>query len=265
MQKLNITLILIATLIFSCQNESGKKVEEKNAGNTFTAPVLSDSLIYQSENLEIRKLSDHVYEHVSFLETESFGKVPCNGMVVVNEKEAVVFDTPATEKSSRELIRFLTEKLSCKINAIVATHFHEDCVAGLKSFHQKAVPSYSTNRTISLLKSTNQDAELPVSGFDDSLSLKIGNRHVTAEFLGYGHTKDNIIGYFPYENIMFGGCLVKEVGAGKGNLADADTLAWASTVRKVKEKFPQTMIVIPGHGKRGGQELLDYTIKLFSN
>lgn len=240
-------------------------MEEKNAGNTFTAPVLSDSLVYQSEHLEVRKLSNHVYEHVSFLETESFGKVPCNGMIVVDEKEAVVFDTPATEKSSEELIRFLTEKLSCKINAIVATHFHEDCVAGLKSFHKNRILSYSTNHTISLLKNTNSNAELPANGFDDSLVLKVGSKQVSAEFLGYGHTMDNIIGYFPGENIMFGGCLVKEVGAGKGNLADADTLAWASTVRKVKEKFPQTTIVIPGHGKRGGQELLNYTIKLFSN
>ncbi len=62
---------------------------------------------------------------------------------------------------------------------------------------------------------------------------------------------------------MFGGCLIKESGAGKGNLEDANTTDWSLTVTKLKEKYPTTKTVIPGHGKSGGTELLDYTIQLF--
>lgn len=83
------------------------------------------------------------------------------------------------------------------------------------------------------------------------------------DFLGEGHTCDNVIGYFPLEDIMFGGCLIKEVGAGKGNLAEANPDEWAETVKRVKAKYPNTKIVIPGHGKYGGMELLEYTITLF--
>lgn len=63
---------------------------------------------------------------------------------------------------------------------------------------------------------------LPQQGFDSFLELEVGGESVYVDFLGEGHTCDNVIGYFPLEDIMFGGCLIKEVGAGKGNLAEAN-------------------------------------------
>ena len=62
---------------------------------------------------------------------------------------------------------------------------------------------------------------------------------------------------------MFGGCLIKEVGVGKGNLEEANAEKWSETVTEVKKKYPNAKKIIPGHGKIGGIELLDYTIKLF--
>ena len=52
-------------------------------------------------------------------------------------------------------------------------------------------------------------------------------------------------------------------GASKGFLGDANTEAWSETVRKIEQTYPGAKIVIPGHGKWGGTELFDYTIKLF--
>jgi metallo-beta-lactamase class B len=63
--------------------------------------------------------------------------------------------------------------------------------------------------------------------------------------------------------VIFGGCLIKEVGAGKGNLADANTIDWSNTVRKIRDEYPDVKRIVPGHGQPGGIELLDYTIKLF--
>ena len=215
----------------------------------------------KSETLVIQKISDHVYQHTSFLDTESFGKVPCNGMIVFDSNEAIIFDTPADKNTSLELIDWVENNLNCKIKAIIPTHFHADCLGSLDEFHKHEVPSYANNVTIELARSNN--SAIPENGFHNLLELKVGNKKVVAEFIGEGHTKDNIIGYFPYERIMFGGCLIKEVNAGKGNLEDANSNDWSSTVRKLKEKYPDTKIVIPGHGKYGGTELLDYTIKLF--
>jgi metallo-beta-lactamase class B len=226
---------------------------------SYTQPINTPE--YESENLIINKLSDHVYQHISYLNTDSFGRVACNGMIVVNGNEAVVFDTPATNETSEELIGYLTEKQHLKIKGIVATHFHADCVGGLEAFHQKGVPSYAENRTIASLKETGSPQ--PQKGFDSKLTLKVGNKKVYATYLGEGHTRDNVVGYFPEDNALFGGCLIKEVGASKGYLGDANVQAWPETVRKVKARYPQAKIVIPGHGKVGGTELLDFTVKLF--
>ncbi len=95
------------------------------------------------------------------------------------------------------------------------------------------------------------------------MELTVGSKKVITEYLGEGHTKDNVVGYFPAEKVLFGGCLIKAVGAGKGNLEDANTKAWSETVRQVQSKYHEAEIVIPGHGKYGGQELLTYTIEMF--
>lgn len=259
--RISAIALLAGIFVLSCNN---KRDQQRVTGNTTksdtSASARPDTLVYQSPTLEIRKLSDHVFEHVSFLSTKTFGLVPCNGMIVVDRQEAIVFDTPATGESSEELIRFLEKEMSCTIKGIVATHFHADCVAGLREFHQHKVPSYAHDITISLLQ---QQAEVPMSGFADSMELTVGSKKVHAAFYGEGHTKDNIIGYFPDEKIMFGGCLVKEEGAGKGHLDDANVNAWPATVSKLKQKYPDVAIIIPGHGKRGGLPLLDYTVKLF--
>jgi metallo-beta-lactamase class B len=216
---------------------------------------------YTSNNIIIKKVKDHVYQHTTFLETEDFGKVPCNGMIVFDGKEAIIFDTPVDDATSMELISWVKDSLDCKVKAIIPTHFHFDCLGGLGAFHEQGIPSYALNRTIVTAKSKNYPT--PKNGFDNLLKLKVGSKEVIAEFNGEGHTRDNIIGYFPSEKIMFGGCLVKELNAGKGNLEDANVSDWSETVTKLKEKYPDTEVIIPGHGKTGDKTLLDYTAQLF--
>ena len=103
------------------------------------------------------------------------------------------------------------------------------------------------------------------NGFTETIKLNVGGKFATATFLGEGHTKDNVVGYFPSENVLFGGCLIKEMQATKGFLGDANVKEWSATVRHVKQAFPSVKLVIPGHGQIGGQELLDYTINLFKH
>lgn len=221
-----------------------------------------DSLLYSSASLEIRKVSARVAVHTSFLETESYGKVPCNGMIVFDAKQAVVFDTPANPESSRELIRYLNGR-NIAVRAVIATHFHADCVAGLAEFHRHKIPSFAEDRTIAILRRSAAPAALPQSGFADSLAIPVGRTKVQARYFGAGHTRDNIIGYFADEHVLFGGCLIKEAGASKGNLEDADLAEWPRTVGRIRSAFPDVQVVVPGHGKTGTAALLDYTIKLF--
>ncbi len=263
MLKISMFGVLInALLIFACKNSSQKQ----NASNdtTIIKHTQADSLpAYKSETLIVQKLSDHIYLHTSFLKTNDFGKVDCNGMIIANQGEAIVFDTPANDSSSEELINYIRKELNCNIKAIIPTHFHEDCVGGLEKFNQYSIPSYASNMTIGLLNKKQRKFSKPIPGFDDSLTLMVGDKKVYAAYFGEGHTRDNIIGWFPDDNAVFGGCLIKEVNATKGNLADANVNSWSATVLRIKEKYPQAKIVVPGHGKWGDTELFDYTINLF--
>jgi metallo-beta-lactamase class B len=180
---------------------------------------------------------------------------------VRNSNEVIIFDTPTKDNSSEELITWIKETLHCKINAIIPTHFHDDCTGGLKAFDKHGIPSYAYFKTIELAKENG--FPVPQNSFRDSLILKVGDEQITARFFGEGHTKDNVVGYFPSENILFGGCLIKELEAGKGYLGDANVADWSGTVEKVKKQYPNVEIVIPGHGKYGNKTLLDYTIHLF--
>lgn len=220
-----------------------------------------ENYVYESETLKIKQLTESTFVHISYLQTESFGNVPCNGMIVVDNGEALIFDTPAKDAQSKELLDWLENSLKVKPKGVVATHFHADCLGGLKEFHNRQVPSYASNKTIALAKERNET--LPQQGFDTYLELQIGNSKVANEFFGEGHTKDNIVSYFPDEKVLFGGCLIKEVGAGKGNLEDANVDEWSATVARIKIKYKNVEIIIPGHGKTGGQDLLDFTIELF--
>lgn len=243
-----ILLLLITSIILSCNSQKS---------------IAENKVVYKSDDLVIIQLSDNLYQHISFLNTESFGKVECNGMIAKDGNETVVFDTPSDDKSSAELISWINNNLHAKINAIIPTHFHGDCLGGLKEFSRNNIPSYANNKTIELAKATG--ANVPDHGFDNEQTLNIGSQKVYVKFFGEGHTKDNVVGYFPKEKAMFGGCLIKEVNATKGYLGDANVQAWSATVEKLKAQYPDVKTIIPGHGKIGGTELLDYTIKLFKN
>nr|MBP7613653.1 hypothetical protein [Paludibacter sp.] len=104
---------------------------------------------------------------------------------------------------------------------------------------------------------------VPQHSFTKELILKIGGTSIINYYPGEGHTRDNIVSYIPATKVLFGGCIIKALGSGKGNLAEANVTTWAQSVRNVKQKFPNAVIIIPGHGAYGPHPLLDYTIKMF--
>lgn len=239
--KKTLFILLTCLILFSC----GKKERQ---------------IALKTDTLEIVPLTEHTFVHISYLETESFGRVACNGMIVVDDGKAIVLDTPVDSLVSEELIKWL-ESQNIAIEAVVATHFHDDCVGGLNTFHERGIPSYAHQKTLALL--SEKEGKRPQHGFAGFMELEVGDEKVLLDYVGEGHTPDNIIAYFPTENVMFGGCLIKSTGAGKGNLEDANVSEWSQTVSRIKSKYPNTAFVVPGHGKSGDSELLDYTIALF--
>lgn len=243
----SIFIILFSFMIISCNSQKKENFKAKE--------------IYKSADLIITQISENTFIHTSFKQTNDFGNVPCNGLVVKNNNETIVFDTPTNDKGAEELIQWINEKLHSKIKAVVPTHFHDDSMGGLQAFHHKKIPSYSYSKTIEFAKENH--FTVPQNSFSDFIILKVGDKETITKFFGEGHTKDNVVAYFPDEQILFGGCLLKELEAGKGYLGDANISAWSGTVEKVKKEYPDVKIVVPGHGEYGDGKLLDYTIQLF--
>ena len=239
------SLVFLFLLVLNCGQE--KKISEE----------------LDTDQLKIKHVSENVYQHISYLETDNYGNVPCNGMIFINNKEAIIYDTPANDAASILLINWIELVHNSKIKAIVVTHFHEDCLGGLQPFHDLNIPSYASSRTLSLIKDPNNIK--PNNRFDTILELKIGEKNTITQYFGEGHTTDNVVGYIPSEKALFGGCLIKALHSKKGNLADANIDDWSVTVKHIKTEFPDIEFVIPGHGSHGNQELLDYTIELFSD
>jgi metallo-beta-lactamase class B len=237
-----LTTILISLLLINCKSQK-------------------QSVTYISQSLKISPISKNVYTHITYLNTDDYGKVECNGMIYINNNKAIVFDTPTSSTVSDELIKWITEVKKCTIRAVVINHFHEDCLGGLEAFHDSNIPSYSSNKTIALSKANN--FVVPQIGFDTELELKLGNKKVINAYFGEAHTKDNIVSYLPSEGVLFGGCPVKSLNASKGYTGDANITEWSTTIRRVKNAFPEIKTIIPGHGKSGDVTLLDYTIQLF--
>jgi metallo-beta-lactamase class B len=228
----------------------------QNAANS------TSSVVYRSPLLEVEQITPHTFVHRSFLQTDDFGKVSCNGLLIQVGEEVMIFDSPTANESSQELIHWVQQELESKLVAIVPTHFHSDCLGGLQAFHEAGIPSHALDLTLELASASK--ATVPQHGFTQATQFLIGGKEVWVSFFGEGHTRDNVVGYFSQDHVLFGGCLIKEMNANKGYLGDANVEAWYKTVQQVKDAFPLVNWVVPGHGKVGDASLLDYTIRIFS-
>ena len=219
------------------------------------------TLVKLGGGLELQRLSSNLYIHTTPLETSTGQVFPCNGMIFIDGGEAIVFDTPVDDAGAEQLINWLQTEQKVTIKAVIPTHFHIDCLGGLAAFHKAGIKSYANAATQALAVADGK--VIPQETFEGKLSLTIGQKSIECWHPGEAHTKDNVVAWVPSKKALFGGCMLKSMGAGKGNLADANVNTWSASLLAVKEKYPKLKFAVPGHGASGGVELLDFTIQLF--
>ncbi|MEL6671780.1 MAG: subclass B1 metallo-beta-lactamase [Bacteroidota bacterium] len=227
------------------------------------APGLSPKdVISLHADAELVKISDHLYLHRTYTPTQGFGRVASNGLVYGKKGAAILFDTPMSEELTADILDYVKAELGWEIKAAVINHFHTDGgMGGIKTLHERGIQTYAHTKTFEKAKS--EKLPLPMVEMKDTYDLEIGALKVQNRYFGPGHAPDNIVSYLPEERLLFGGCMIKCIGAGKGYLGDADVEKWPQTVKAVEMAFPEAEIIIPGHGPHGGRDLLQYTQKLF--
>lgn len=224
-------------------------------------PIAAQQRTSISDELQVSKLSNNVYLYTSYLETQEFGKVGANGLIIVKNDKALLIDTPWNNSQTEILDQWVQDSLHATVNTLVATHWHDDCMGGLEYLQSKGVNSYANAMTIEI--SEEKGLPIPQHGFVDSLEIDFEQIPVECYFMGAGHSSDNIVVWLPTQDILFGGCCIKDLSSvNLGNLADADTQAWPSTITRISHKFSNVKIIVPGHGGAGDNQLIQHTMEL---
>ena len=214
-----------------------------------------------TKDIELIQLSPNAYLHISWATFSGYGRVSCNGLVLIDQKKAFLFDTPATDAMTKELVTWIQDSLQTKIVGFVPNHWHSDCMGGLGWLKSQKIMSYANQETIYIAK--KEKLPMPDQGFKDSLQLHLGNKLIECYYLGPAHTQDNIVVWIPSEKILFPGCMVKCMeSTNLGFTGDGDLKSYPQTLRKLLAKFPDAKIVIPGHDDFGGLELIRHTLEM---
>jgi metallo-beta-lactamase class B len=219
-------------------------------------------IIRLSDDVQVEKLQEGVWRHITYTNYPGIGRYPANGLIVANDAGAILIDTGWTPEQTGKILDWIENDLHKRIACVVVTHSHDDRMGGIAEVMRRHLQTVSSRRTAVLAKVAG--LPVPVKTFDEKLDLQIGTEIlVQLEYPGAGHTTDNIVAWLPRQKILFGGCLVKAAkDKSLGYTKDADLSEWPKTIARVENEFPDAEVVIPGHGDIGGKELLSHTIEL---
>lgn len=249
-----------------------------------TAPPAVQAAWQPAQDMGIRELAKGVY-----IVDHAF-PWPSNSLVVFgSDGSCLLLDTPYTVDATKLLLGWIEERSGGTLppTTAIVTHFHIDRLGGIPALLERGIPVHGSDMTVRLLaerglgngmvdmlggpgqerfKEAFENAELlppdHVFPIGEGLQLELDGEPVEVRYPGGGHTEDNVVVWLPARRLLYAACLVKCQGAGPGFLGDADLPHWADSLRKLRERYPDAINVVPGHGPSGGIDLIDYTIQV---
>jgi glyoxylase-like metal-dependent hydrolase (beta-lactamase superfamily II) len=195
-----------------------------------------------------------------------------NIVAVVDGGEALVVDTRSTSAQAREILNDLRAIGAPKVVAIVNTHGHYDHAFGNRVF--RPVPIWGHERAVAMLSPQGGQRELaaadlprlaselaeveldpPDRVFADQAVVTFAGRRVRLDYLGRGHTDNDIVIRVDGANVLVVGDLF-ENGA-TPYFGDGYPMDWPSTADAILDMADGTTVVVPGHGNLDGRGLLE--------
>lgn len=246
--------LLVALLIAGCATpsmRSGIAADHPEASEVPTGQV------------RLRQVHPDVWIHVSTWRFDDGTVYPSNGLIVRDGDGLLLIDPAWGEEATVALLHAIEAEIGLPLRRAIVTHFHDDRVAGAGVLEGRGVSVQATPYTRKLAA-----AEGNVVPADALAGLaEVGNTvsvgPVEVFYPGAGHTPDNLVVYIPDAALLYGGCAVHEASrTTAGNVEDADLRSWPSAIRRVQARFPESSVVVPGHGAPGGPELFDHTIAI---
>lgn len=170
--------------------------------------------------------------------------VPSNGLVAVTARGLLLVDTAWTDTETEAVLAWGDKRFHRPWIGAVITHDHDDRDGGLAALQRRHIPVAALDLTVAKLTRRGVDGVTTLFLARDGVSKD--PRGFEAFYPGPGHASDNIVLRFP--GLVYGGCLVKSMGASDlGFTRDADLAAWPAAIRNVRARYTDPAIV-PGHG-----------------
>lgn len=198
------------------------------------------------------------------------------------DQTVVIVSSPFEDVGAGRLLAWIRAELKPARIVAINPHFHFDGTGGNAAFHRAGVETWSSDRTRALieregaalkravadgLKDRALKARIEAMGvapatrtfpLEAGKTFDFGGERVEVRFPGEAHSPDNVVVWFPKRRILFGGCMIKP-GDDLGYLGAANLTTWPEAARAL-ERFG-AQLVIPGHAKWGGPELIERTVQ----
>lgn len=246
-----------------------------NIGNTFSEEIM--------KNLTVDSIAPDL-----MIVSHSFPWQSNSLVAIMENKDILLVDVPYTPEATDSLFNWIARKYGKRNIVAINTHFHVDRLGGNAALVKHNILIHSSDLTIDAIKTKGeQSLNLLISWISDEsiknyyrnfkyvspnkifdskkgLTLNFGKEMVHVKFLGIGHSIDNLIVYLPNKRTIFGGCMILSMEANKaGNVSDGNKDEWLKTIQIVDTN--NYNLVIPGHGKYGGIDLIKHTVSILNH
>lgn len=272
-----ITLLLLMFSMVAC-----------NSKETFTYQLEVEETYEINEELDIERVDDGVMNVSHRFPWDA------NSLIIEMKSDIVLIDTPYTYDATKELFEWIKDRAGDKKITAINTGFHFDNLGGNKYLKEQGVKIYGISNTVDLIHEKGEEArqlflewlnspkdkkyyevykdlgyveptEILDIDIDEEIKLNFGDESLTIYYPGETHSPDNLVVYYPGKEVLFGGCMIKEMKATNlGNVADANLEEWPNSIERLMQKYNETNVsyVVPGHGEVGNIQLLHKTLEL---
>ncbi len=208
------------------------------------------------DDLTVREIAPGFWLYVA-----SENGIPANGLIAKTATGVLLIDLGWNDDQAERLLAWVEKALGRPVDKALVTHSHRDRSGGAEALRRRGVPVFATDLTVAKAQAEEKKT---LQALPDTMGWPYRDTMGFDVFYpGAGHSKDNVVVFFPAAGVLFGGCLVKsEDASGMGNLADADLQSWPKAVAAVAARYPEAKVVIPGHGAMAGRKALQHTLDL---
>jgi glyoxylase-like metal-dependent hydrolase (beta-lactamase superfamily II) len=200
-----------------------------------------------------------------------------NIVVVRGGERSLVVDTRTTPRQAQDLIADARELGITRFDIVVNTHGHYDHVFGNHDFRPAVI--WGHDRCVTMIELTGEHQrraveeeqpdladelaavilDPPDRTFADRAVIDLGGRAVELEYLGRGHTDNDIVVRVPDADVLCAGDLLE--GGAAPYFGDGYPMDWPATVEAMLAMTGPATVVVPGHGDHAGRPFVERSLE----